>query len=123
MEHCEQIANNLLSALNTMGIKCYLWHKASTGSIYIRFDDNRIGSIRVGDHDGIEKYKYKFNVRTDLKYKMPKWVKDGNIWRVYINSSKWRHMVPIIKDRSNEVKKWTLSRYRYKTPSFKVKHV
>ena len=119
MTQSESIANNVLNELNNCGIKCYLWHKAQTGSIYIRFEDQRIGSIRIGDHAGREKLKYKFNIRSDIKYRIPKWVKDKNIWRVYVHTSKWRAIIPIIVNRSHEVKKWTFTRYRYGVPSFK----
>jgi len=46
----------------------YIYHKAtSTNSIYIKFLDERIGSIRIGDHNGIGKYRYRWNLRRDLK--------------------------------------------------------
>lgn len=38
------IANKLVSELNDLGIGSYVWHAATTGSVYIRFDDNRMGT-------------------------------------------------------------------------------
>ena len=39
----EDIANCVIDVLTERGVGCYIWRKATTGSVYIRFDDNRIG--------------------------------------------------------------------------------
>ncbi len=43
-------------------LRAYLYHPAQTGSQYIKFADPRLGSLRIADHRGIEKYKYKWNL-------------------------------------------------------------
>ena len=44
----------------------YVYHSAmSSNSIYIKFKDARLGSLRISDHCGIKKYKYKWNLRSD----------------------------------------------------------
>ena len=45
----------------------YIYHTAQTGSIYIKFDAANIGSLRIGDHKGRDKYKYRWNLRTDIE--------------------------------------------------------
>ena len=42
----------------------YLYHVALTGSAYIKFPHWGLGSIRVADHKGREKYRYRWNVDT-----------------------------------------------------------
>jgi hypothetical protein len=44
------------------GHGAYLFHSAATGSQYVKFSDPRIGSLRVADHTGREKYRYKWNL-------------------------------------------------------------
>lgn len=40
----------------------YLFYSAGTGSQYVKFTDPRLGSLRIGDHGGREKYRYKWNL-------------------------------------------------------------
>ena len=48
----KRLAKRVIKHLKKEGVECYLWHSATTGSAYIRFNDSRIGSIRLGDHKG-----------------------------------------------------------------------
>jgi len=40
----------------------YGYYEAQTGSRYIRFTDPRVGSIRIGDHQGRPRYRYRWNL-------------------------------------------------------------
>jgi hypothetical protein len=117
------IANKLVIELTELGIKCYIYHTATTGSIYIRFEDIRIGSIRLGDHDGKEKLKYKFNIRSDISRKHKRWLKDGDVWRFYLRQDDWRQIIPVLQDRFKTVQTWPASKYEYFTPSFKQQEI
>ena len=55
----------------------------TTSSIYIKTPDGY--SLRVGDHDGKQKYKYKWNLRYGLSEK-GHWQKEGSFWRFYSSS-------------------------------------
>lgn len=90
-----QIANNIIDELNKLNIKSYIWYKAKTGSIYIRFDECLLGSIRIADHEGRQKYNYKYNIRSDYKF-APKWYKNENYWRYYCNIKDWKTIIDII---------------------------
>lgn len=115
----KEAADLIVEALNESGVGCYIWHIATTGSIYIRFEDNRIGSVRIGNHQGRSKLKYKYNLRTDLGLNGVKWIKDDNVWRCYIPLLKWDELVKILIDRSEQVKSWPQSKFQYTIPSFK----
>ena len=119
MDHFESIANKLIIELKVLGIQAYIWHKATTGSIYVRFNDNRMCSIRLSDHNGRNKLKYKFNLRSDISSNHKKWVKDGKVWRCYLPLNKWRELLPILMDRHNQIQEWNQSKYCYHIPSFK----
>lgn len=115
----KNIADKLILLLKENEIDAYIWHEATTGSIYIRFNDERMCSIRIGDHEGKEKLKYKFNIRTDLKLSKGIWKKDDNIWRYYLPIHLWKEIIPILIKRKEEVKNWNESKYKYNIPSFK----
>jgi len=117
----KKIAEELVHELDEVGISAYIWHIATTGSVYIRFEDNRIGSVRIGDHNGRSKLKYKFNVRSDLKTGFKKWMKDGEIWRYYIHFDIWKDLVDVIIKRSHDVQKFEKGKYSYAIPKFKKK--
>lgn len=114
-------ADCIVEALNNSNVPCYIWHIATTGSIYIRFEDNRIGSVRIGNHEGRSKLKYKYNLRSDLNLKDVKWVKDENTWRCYLPLFKWDELVKILIERSNQVKSWPQSKFQYTIPKYKLK--
>ena len=40
----------------------YIYHESKNDSIYIKFENENIRTIRLADHRGIEKYKYKWNL-------------------------------------------------------------
>ncbi len=56
----KQVANHLTNDLKSL--KPYYYCKAQSGSIYIKFADDRLRSIRIADHPGIKKYHYKWNL-------------------------------------------------------------
>ena len=115
----ENVANNLIFELTQLKIGCYIWHIATTDSVYIRFKDNRMGSIRIGDHDGREKLKYKWNLRNDLKPRNCGWKKDDKTWRYYLPLTQWKELIPVLQKRHEEVQIWPESKFEYGIPSFK----
>jgi len=60
-------AEMVVKKLKAQGIEAHIYNVAQTGSIYIRFARKEFCSLRIGDHDGREKYKYKFNLRSDIE--------------------------------------------------------
>lgn len=61
----KDIMFDLLKKLSKYNFKLH-YYKATTGSCYIKLDYGTCGSIRIADHKGIEKYKYTFNLMTDI---------------------------------------------------------
>lgn len=56
------LKNQLLKALKPLG--AFLWHEAKTSdSIYIKFRDSRLGSIRLSDHNPRARYGYTYDLR------------------------------------------------------------
>lgn len=110
------LAESLVEALNKYEVGAYIYHKATTGSVYIRFGDAKLCSVRVGDHDGREKYKYKFNLRSDIK--QARWDIEDNIWRYYCPCHRQDLLIEEVLKRKEFSKDWE-TKYEYKTPSFR----
>lgn len=54
------IKRKLLKLLETFGV--WIYCEAQSGSVYLKFKDPMLRSIRIADHKGIKKYRYKWNV-------------------------------------------------------------
>ena len=61
-----------------------------------------MNSIRIADHNGRNKLKYKYNIRTDLKLSKGKWAKDDGKWRYYLPIHLWKEIIDMMK-----FKQWT----------------
>ena len=60
----QHLADQILSELSQFGP--YIYHKAVTSnSIYVKFPHWGLGSVRIGDHTGRQKYRYRWQLRTD----------------------------------------------------------
>ena len=71
------LVTKVLCKLSNLG--AWVYHRAATGSVYIKFADPKLCSLRMADHEGREKYRYKWNLMENgLKsYK----INDGNVCR------------------------------------------
>lgn len=55
------LARHVLHELADLG--AYVRNSSvTTTSVYIKFEDERIGSLRIGDHPGKAKYAYRWNL-------------------------------------------------------------
>lgn len=63
----KEIEREIIECLSDLGIAIHVYHAYSTNSIYIKLDYGALGSIRISDHNGKERYHYKYNVRTDIE--------------------------------------------------------
>ena len=88
---------------------------------YIRFDDNRIGSIRIADHEGRSRLKYKYNLMIDGNFGRPKWVKDDGRWRCYADAKSYLDLCVLIVQQSEKVKQYSEPKFSYTIPKFKQK--
>ena len=54
------IFDQLMKELKPLG--AIKWHTSKTNSIYIKFKDVRLGSIRISDHKGRTQYNYTYEL-------------------------------------------------------------
>lgn len=69
-----RIVNRFLEHATEAGLKPRVTNWADSGSVYIKFDDYRLRSLRISTHGGKrdrldetrERYRYKWNLRQDV---------------------------------------------------------
>lgn len=119
----ENFAGRIVNGCKKLGIEAFIFHKATTGSTYIRFNDQRMASIRLGDHPGRERYRYKFNVRKDVsRFKQED---DNGIIRFYVpmTNTGFFIIMKLIKQRWDISRDWP-QRFEYNPkPDFSKKRV
>ena len=99
---------DIMGAFERAGLGPRIWCLAAGGSCYIKFGESRLRSLRIGDHRGRKKYRYKWNLR--VNYKMFKREQDGKVVRFYYPILEYndmvRHMVmyrnKILRDDDNK---------------------
>lgn len=62
----KEVLNKLKDELNKEGIISEVVSIATTGSSYLRFPNNDIGGLRIGDHPERRRYGYRWQLRTDI---------------------------------------------------------
>jgi len=94
----KSLRDSVLTELKHLG--AYVFYSAATGSQYIKFADPRVGSLRVGDHKGIEKYKYKWNLSISGKRRD---VSTGKSFRKYYPADDLLEMCSDIRAHRREI--------------------
>lgn len=97
-EHIALLAKETLKRLNSLG--AYIYHESVGGSVYIKFRDERMGSIRIADHPGRKKYKYRWNLRVDIEESR---VKFDKIKRWYYRVADFEEMMVHILNYANKI--------------------
>ena len=124
MNH-KQIAQTIIDTLEANNVSAYIYCEATTSSVYVRFKDARNSSIRIADHEGKSKYRYKWNVRTDKNFRKKYgtgWKKDRGIYRYYCIPDEIPEMISLIIRRAETVKTWPVI-YNYQDYKEKRKQI
>lgn len=85
----------IIRELERKGIVAFIYHGALTGSVYVKFGDSRLRSLRIGDHDGRSKYKYKWNLRSDIASSGE--IMDHGVRRFFCRWDEWGKLIDRIK--------------------------
>jgi len=113
----KKIADQIVIRANEHGLGAYIWHNSETSnSVYIRFKDSRMGSIRISDHKGKSKYKYKFNMRSDVRQAQLN--KGDGFWRWFFPINDIDGLMEQLLKRMEISKNWE-KKYEYGIPAHK----
>lgn len=101
MNRKEEIAvsNEIIKELKQKGFQINRYYAHGTKSIYLKLDYGVCCGIRISDHNGKKKYRYKFNLIK--QYKGPKQINDRGYIRLFYDYNKTKE---VVRDIQNEKK-------------------
>ena len=94
-----EVSNKLIKELKQRGFKINRYYAHGTKSIYLKLDYGACCGIRISDHKGKKRYRYRFNIIKN--YKVPRKVLDRWYVRLYYDYNKIKE---VISDIQNEKK-------------------
>ena len=106
-----EVSNKLIKDLRDKGFQIHKYYAKTTKSIYLKLDYGVCCGIRISDHKGKKKYRYKFNLIK--QYKGPKQVNDKGYLRLFYD---YNNIDELIDDVQNEkkakIKKYGICNYQ-----------
>ena len=98
------VANTLIKRLHNHGIKVVVGNASiTTSSLYLKFEDTRLGSLTVRDHKGRAKYRYKWNLISG--YDGENVVMDKGVRRFFYNFDQVDQIIEHIKNYRNAIER------------------
>lgn len=109
---CEnEIANIIIPKLLNLGFIVHRYNSYSTNSIYIKLDYGVSCGIRISDHHGKAKYKYRFNLIKD--YKGNRVIRDGNLIRFFYSFDDIESLLLAIKqEKKSKIERYGMLKYK-----------
>lgn len=105
------VSNEVIKKLKN---KAYLVHRhysITTRSIYLKIDYGVCCGIRISDHNGKKKYKYRFNLIKH--YRGPKEVIDKGYVRLFYDYKNVNELIADVdKEKQNKIKVYGLYNYK-----------
>jgi len=106
-----QVSDILIEKLKGKGFQISKYYAKTTKSIYLKLDYGVCCGIRISDHNGKKKYKYKFNLIK--QYKGPKEKIDKGYLRLYYDYNNTEELIEDVqKERKAKIYKYGLSNYK-----------
>ena len=105
------MADTLIKSLLNMGFIVHRYNAHSTSSIYLKLDYGVACGIRIADHPGKKKYRYRFNIIKD--YEGNKVIlKNGLICYFYDFNELENVLKAVQEEKQNKIKKYGLNNYK-----------
>lgn len=94
-----RVAADLIMLLQREGFTIQRYDSKTTSSIYLKLDYGVCNSIRIGDHKGKKKYKYRYNVDIGRKQINRHMTPEGMERRYYPETALWDLYLDVVEDR------------------------
>lgn len=105
-----KISNKVIHILINKGFKINRYYARTTRSIYLKLDYGVCGAIRISDHIGKKKYKYKFNLIRN--YNGPREIDDDGYHRKYYSYHHTNELIADVeKEKKVKIQKYGLKNY------------
>lgn len=106
-----EISNKLIKDLKEKGFLINMYYAKTTKSIYLKLDYGVCCGIRISDHNGKKKYKYKFNIIK--QYTGPKVKMDRGFLRLYYDYNNTEELIEDVqKEKKAKIIKYGLQNYK-----------
>ena len=106
-----EISNKLIKELKEKGIQINKYYAKTTKSIYLKLDYGVCCGIRISDHNGKKKYKYKFNLIK--QYNGPKEIIDRKYIRLFYDYNNTEELIDDVQnERKSKINKYGLNNYK-----------
>lgn len=106
-----KIARILAKELIQKGYLVHEHYAKTTKSIYLKLDYGACCGIRISDHNGKKKYRYKFNLIK--QYNGPKVINDRGYIRLFYNYKNIKELLNDVDfEKKQKINKYGLLKYR-----------
>ena len=106
----EDVFKQIIEELKKHDFVISTYHSYTTSSIYIKLDYGVANGIRIADHRGKKKYKYRYNVMNDLERDYSE--VDGGYERFYYRPKHIKKLVKkIVKDKELKLTRYGQANY------------
>jgi len=107
----KDLTDKIVSALKSQGFVIQRYDAYSTHSVYLKLDYGVCNRIRISNHNGKKKYKYKFNLIK--QYKGPKQKIDKGYLRLYYDYNNTAELIEDVqKEKKAKIYKYGLQNYK-----------
>ena len=106
-----KVSNKLIKDLKEKGFQINNYYAKTTKSIYLKLDYGVCCGIRISDHNGKQKYRYKFNLIK--QYKGPKEKIDRGYVRLFYDYNNTEELIEDVQnEKKAKIKKYGLHNYQ-----------
>ena len=106
-----KVSNKLINDLKEKGFQINKYYAKTTKSIYLKLDYGVCCGIRISDHNGKQKYRYKFNLIK--QYKGPKEKIDRGYVRLFYDYNNTEELIEDVQnEKKAKIKKYGLHNYQ-----------
>lgn len=107
----KEIVSLIIPRLLNLGFIVHRYDAYSTNSIYIKLDYGVSCGIRIADHIGKKKYRYRFNLIKD--YKGSKVVSDNSLIRYFYTFEEIEKLLIDIKqEKKSKIERYGIKKYK-----------
>ena len=107
----EHVFEQIINELKKYDFVISTYHSYSTSSIYIKLDYGVANGIRIADHKGKKKYKYRYNVMQDIENNYSEI--DGGFERFYYTTTSIKKLIlKVVMDKQLKICKYGLDNYK-----------
>lgn len=106
-----EVSNKLIKNLKERGFRINKYYAKTTKSIYLKLDYGVCCGIRISDHKGKKKYRYKFNLIK--QYNGPKQINDKGYIRLFYDYNNTEELVDDVQnEKKAKINKYGLYNYQ-----------